>query len=195
MKKFLYLLVLLFPLFTSVNAKNLTVLEVLAKNEDLSVFYKYLMDNGLDKILTKKMPWDWTIFAPNNNAFKNFEKVENSLLSDNFLTKNLLMDHILAGRVSSENIGDSTITDKTVSNKPIQLYKANELYVKDMVILKEDLSAINGVVHSIGCIMFIQPSDEDLRVSKKMQKKFPVTSCCMQKKNEIELWKSRVTMR
>ena len=36
--------------------------------------------------------------------------------------------------------------------------------------------------------MFVQPSQEDDRLTKLQQDKFPITSCCMQTENEIELW-------
>jgi hypothetical protein len=47
------------------NSSKLTVLETISMNDDLSEFHKYLKISGLDKLLNKKLPWDWTIFAPN----------------------------------------------------------------------------------------------------------------------------------
>ena len=55
--------------------------------------------------------------------------------------------------------------------------------------MKEDIKAENGVVHIIDCIMFIQQSSQDSRLSSSQQDSFPITSCCMQTESEISLWK------
>ena len=141
------------------------------------------------------MPWDWTIFAPNNAAFKKFQDQNTSILKTEFLLKNLLMDHMLAGRKSSKNIGESIVTETTVSNKPIQLYQTKEIHVKDMIVIEEDLTATNGIVHSIGCVMFVQPSRDDPRLTPEQQKNYPITSCCMIEDREVNLWKSTIKAR
>ena len=63
------------------------------------------------------------------------------------------------------------------------------LFIKDVVIIKEDLLASNGVIHIIDCIMFIQPSFQDDRLSPVLKESFPITSCCMQTSDEVSLWK------
>ena len=90
---------------------------------------------------------------------------------------------------------NSKITEEiTLSNKPIQLYKRESLYVKDMVVVKENKSADNGVIHEINCVMFVQPSQEDDRLTKLQKRKFPITSCCMQTENEINSWLDSVIL-
>ena len=37
-------------------------------------------------------------------------------------------------------------------------------------------------------LCFVQPSQEDDRLTKFQKDKFPITSCCMQTENEIDLW-------
>ena len=37
--------------------------------------------------------------------------------------------------------------------------------------------------------MFVQPSDDDDRVSKEIGDSFPITSCCMRSKEEIDSFK------
>ena len=196
-KKFLLIVSLLSTIFISDSSYSakLTVLETISMNNDLSEFHKYLKISGLDKLLNKKLPWDWTIFAPNNAAFKKFKEQNNSILQKDFLVKNLLMDHMLAGRKSSNNLGESIVIEKTVSNKPIELYQTNEIQVKDMIVIKEDLSATNGIIHSIGCIMFVQPSRDDPRLTPEQQKNYPITSCCMQEDREVKLWLSTIGAR
>ena len=87
--------------------------------------------------------------------------------------------------MEEENNYEKVSTQITVSNKPLQIYKSKKLHVKDMVVIQENLIGNNGVVHTIDCIMYVQPSKEDNRVSDDLAKNFPITSCCMQSEKEI----------
>ena len=187
----------LFFLLASIQsqASEKSVYEVISNNDNLSEFHKYLKFTGLDSILKKKLPWGWTVFAPNNYAFKEFKEKNNSILEKKFLIKNLIMDHILIGRKSSQNLGEIMVTEKTVSNKPLQLYKTSEIHVKDMIVINEDISAVNGIVHSIGCVMYVQPSSEDSRLTEEEKEKFSITSCCMREQEEVNAWKSSIKAR
>ena len=187
----------LFVLLTSYqsHASEKSVYEVISKNDNLSEFHKYLDLTGLDSILKKKLPWGWTVFAPNNDAFFEFKANNNSILEKKFLIKNLIMDHILIGKKSSQNLGEIIVTEKTVSNKPLQLFKTNEIHVKDMVVINEDITAVNGIVHSIGCVMFVQPSSEDPRLTEEEKKNYAITSCCMRDQKEVDAWKSSIKAR
>ena len=187
----------LFFLLTSIQsqASEKSVYEVISNNDNLSEFHKYLKFTGLDSILKKKLPWGWTVFAPNNSAFSEFETKNYSILEKKFLIKNLIMDHILIGRKSSQNLGEIMVTEKTVSNKPLQLYKTSEIHVKDMIVINEDITAVNGIVHSIGCIMYVQPSSEDSRLTNEEKEKFAITSCCMREQKEVNAWRSSIKAR
>ena len=137
------------------------------------------------------MPWNWTIFAPSNKAFRNAsENLTEEILEDEFYSKNILMDHLMTGHTTSLDVGEKISTQITVSNKPIQIYKSKRLYVKDMVVVDENLMGNNGVVHVIDCIMFVQPSSDDDRVSEELEEDFPITSCCMRENKEIESFKN-----
>ena len=187
----------LFFLLASIQsqASEKSVYEVISNNDNLSEFHKYLKFTGLDSILKKELPWGWTVFAPNNSAFKEFKEKNNSILEKKILIKNLIMDHILIGRKSSQNLGEIMVTEKTVSNKPLQLYKTSEIHVKDMIVINEDISAVNGIVHSIGCVMYVQPSSDDPRLTKEEKEKFAITSCCMREQKEVNAWKSSIKAR
>tara|TARA_B100001027_G_scaffold101543_1_gene69762 strand:- start:225 stop:812 length:588 start_codon:yes stop_codon:yes gene_type:complete len=167
-----------------------TVYDIISKNPDLSTFNDYLKKTGLDDVLQKKIPYDWTVYAPSNDAFKNIpNELEELILKDNYYSKRLLTDHILAKEILASDITEQITTELTVSNKPIKLYKSDSLFIKDIVIVKEDIIADNGVIHIIDCIMFIQPSFQDSRLSQNQKDLFPITSCCMQTATEVSLWK------
>ena len=172
------------------NLKSKTVLDVISDDKNLTIFNSYLIKTGLDRVLEKKLPWNWTIFAPSNKAFKEAPKMlKDQILDDDILSKFILMDHIMTGHKTSLDIGEEITTQITVSNKPIQIYKSEKLFVKDMVVVKENLIGNNGVIHIIDCIMFVQPSIDDDRVPVDLGKDFPITSCCMRDNNEIQIFK------
>ena len=191
----MYFIFLVFFLFSSdLLSKEKSVYDIISNNPNLSIFKNYLDKTGLDDVLKKKIPYDWTIYAPSNKAFKNIpHELEKQILSDTYFTKRLFTDHILSKEVVSSKLTDQITTELTVSNKPVELYKSESLFIKDVVIIKEDLIASNGVIHIIDCIMFIQPSFQDDRLNSVQRESFPITSCCMQTSDEVSLWKLNTT--
>ena len=191
----MYFIFLVLFLFSSdLFSKEKSVYDIISNNSNLSIFKNYLDKTGLDDVLKKKIPYDWTIYAPSNKAFKNIPyELEEQILSDSYFTKRLFTDHILAKEVVSSKLTDQITTELTVSNKPVELYKSESLFIKDVVIIKEDLLASNGVIHIIDCIMFIQPSFQDDRLSIVQKDSFPITSCFMQTSDEVSLWKLNTT--
>ena len=189
--KFLIIFNLLF--FSKITSSK-SVLDVISNNQDLTIFNSYLKETGLDRVLEKKLPWNWTIFAPSNKAFKEApELLKDEILNDEFFSKNILMDHIMTGHKTSLDIDEKITTQITVSNKPLQIYKSRNLFVKDMVVVQENLIGNNGVVHMIDCIMYVQPSSDDERLTKEIKEKYPITSCCMHNEAEIKSFKKATT--
>ena len=180
---------LVFLFVSDLNASQKSVYELIENNQDLSIFKKYIDNTGLDDVLKKKIPYNWTVYAPSNAAFENIpNKLKGSILNDNFYSKKLFTDHIMSKQIVSSQLSEKITTELTVSNKPIQLYKIENLHIKDVVVVKKDLIANNGVVHIIDCLMFIQPSEQDNRLTSIQKKEFPLTSCCMQTDDEVKLW-------
>ena len=172
------------------------IVSIIRENPSLSTFYSYINNTELEATLQQKFPWNWTIFVPNNKAFDALpKKVYDKILSDTSLRKMLIMDHILIGEKSSADLNSKITEEITVTSKPIQLYKRKSLYVKDMVVVNENTSANNGVVHEINCVMFVQPSEEDDRLTKLQKNKFPITSCCMETENEMNSWLNSVNLK
>ena len=180
---------LVFLFSTDLNASQKSVYELIENNQDLSIFKNYIDNTGLDDVLKKKIPYDWTVYAPSNIAFSNIpDQLKDTILNDIFYSKKLFTDHIMSKQIVSSQLSDKVTTELTVSNKPIQLYKIENLHIKDIVVVKKDLIANNGVVHIIDCLMFIQPSEQDNRLTSEQKKEFPITSCCMQTDDEVKLW-------
>jgi len=192
MRNFVFLIFFIFHF----DLKAEGIVTIIRENPNLSTFYSYINNTELEATLQQKFPWNWTIFVPNNKAFDALpKKVYNQILSDTSLRKMLILDHILIGQKSSSNLNSKISEEITVTDKPIQLYKRESLYVKDMIVVNENTSADNGVVHEIDCVMFVQPSQEDDRLTKLQKDKFPITSCCMKTEDEIDSWLRSVNSR
>lgn len=188
MRKIIIILFCIFLLLNKTEVNSKSINDLIEDNPELSTFRDFLDETGLYNLLNQDLPWDWTIFAPNNDAFEKAPEILNrEILSNKFFSQNLFMDHILAKNKKSKDIDELT-TEITISNKSVQLYKTKNLHVKDMVVVKEDLKAENGVIHIVDCIMFVQPSFQDERLDEKTKELFPITSCCFQKKAEVALW-------
>ena len=189
MRKIILTLFYIFLLLNKTEVNSKSINDLIENNPELSTFNDFLYETGLYNLLNQDLPWDWTIFAPTNDAFKKAPEIlKKEILSNKFFSQNLFMDHILAKNKTSKDINELT-TEVTISNKKVQLYKTKSLHVKDMVIIKEDITAINGVIHIIDCIMFVQPSIQDDRLNEKQKKEYALTSCCFQNKEEVALWK------
>ena len=91
--------------------------------------------------MDKKLPWNWTIFAPSDKAFENASSlVKQEILEDEFFSKNIFMDHIMTGHKTSLDVNEEITVEITVSNKPIQIYKSKKLYVKDLISKRFDIT-------------------------------------------------------
>ena len=185
--RLIYLFVAVTFFSSYVEGKN--IVDVIKEDSELSVFYSHLKKTGLDKVLQKKLPWKWTIFAPTNEAFNaSPDRVRKEILSNELYNKNIIMDHMLTGQKTSLNVGEDISVEITVSNKSLPIYKRGSLFVKDMIVIKENNESDNGTIHKINCIMYVQPSVEDNRLTEDQKKDFPITSCCMRSNEEINEW-------
>ena len=143
---------------------------------------------GLEKLFSEQSKVPRTLYAPNDEAFKKLPKV----LSDELFVKNnkkairkLLFNHVFAGSHSGENVKSEGTLTVNLDGKILKIYKEGDLYVKDMVITEKDITVKNGIIHSIECVMFVQPSDTDSRLDLETQNKFSLTSCCMRTDLEV----------
>ena len=99
--------------------------------------------------------------------------------------RKLLFNHVFAGSHSGENVKSEGTLTVNLDGKILKIYKEGDLYVKDMVITEKDIAVKNGIIHSIECVMFVQPSDTDSRLDLETQNKFSLTSCCMRTDLEV----------
>ena len=85
---------------------------------------------------------------------------------------------VLGASISADGMGAGNVLT-TVSGDKLDLIQRDNLYVKDVVVTTKDMVGSNGVVHLVECVMFVQPSISDDRLTASQQSQFEQTACCL----------------
>ena len=168
-------------LSTHVNADEATVWTKIRSNPDTAVFAGYANELGLAEALnTQNLVIPWTLFVPDNDAFAKLPpEIKKKLANDDQFKRKIITSHMVLGAsVSATGLGaGNSLT--TVSGDRLDLIRKDNLYVKDVVVTTKDLLGSNGVVHLIECVMFVQPSVDDDRLTASQKAQFEQTACCL----------------
>ena len=165
------------------------MMAALEKTGQHTILISAIKAAGLEQLFTEQSKVPRTLYAPNDEAFKKLPKA----LSDELFVNNnikairkLLFNHVFAGTHTGENVKSTGTLTVNLDGKILKIYKEGDLYVKDMVITEKDIQVNNGIIHSIECVMFVQPSNTDSRLDLETQNKFSLTSCCMKTALEVD---------
>jgi uncharacterized surface protein with fasciclin (FAS1) repeats len=133
----------------SMQPKN--VAEVIASDPDLSTLEKLIKEAGLTQTLSG--PGPFTVFAPNNAAFKAVPaKTMGELASDKALLTRVLTYHVVPAKAMAADVKQGNV--KSVNGANLGLAKAgNYVTVENAVVVRPDLEATNGVVHVVDSVM------------------------------------------
>lgn len=166
---------------TSLSADESTVWDKVQSNPQTTTFTKHLEDLGLaDALDTESLIIPWTLFVPTDDAFNQLPLgIKNMLANDEKFRRQIIMSHLVLGAsVSVDGIGSgNTLT--TASGLELDLIQRENLYIKDVVVTTKDLVGSNGVVHLVECVMYVQPSQQDDRLTAENQDNFAQTACCL----------------
>lgn len=130
-----------------------SVVEIAVANADFSILVEALTKADLAGALSGDGPF--TVFAPNNEAFKNlFKQLGVSGISD--LTaeqlKPILLYHVVSGKVMSTDLSNSSVA--TLSDgKKIKVDLASGVKINDSKVVAADISGKNGVIHVIDKVL------------------------------------------
>ena len=168
-------------LATHVYADEATVWTKIQSNPDTAVFARYAKELGLAEALnTQNLIIPWTLFVPDNDAFTKLPpEIKSKLVNDDQFKRKIITSHMVLGAsVSANGLGaGNSLT--TVSGDKLDLIRKDNLYVKDVVVTTKDLVGSNGVVHLVECVMFVQPSADDDRLTASQKAQFEQTACCL----------------
>ena len=166
---------------TDIASAQDTVWAKLKSNPDTSIFANHAMELGLVEALdTVHLIIPWTLFVPDNTAFSNLPKpILEKLKNDTQFRREIITSHLTLGASTSvDGIGSGNQLT-TAGGSTLKLIQKDNLYIKDAVITKKDIIATNGIVHLLECVMYVQPSTSDDRLTQSQQSKYDQTACCL----------------
>ncbi len=128
-----------------------TITDTLAQRPELSTLNSLVVQSGLADTLRSAGPY--TMFAPNNDAFKAVPaKTLADLGADKTQLAAVLNFHLLAGKAMAADVKNGN--QKTVNGANLALAKAGTtVTVEDAVVLQADVPVSNGVVHVIDRVL------------------------------------------
>lgn len=128
-----------------------SVADTIAAQPQLSTLNGLVAKTGLTDTLKGTGPF--TVFAPTNEAFSKVPaKTMDDLAKDPAKLKALLTYHVVAGKVMAADVKNGN--NKTVNGANVALSKAgNFVIVEQAVVQTADISATNGVVHTVDGVL------------------------------------------
>jgi len=106
-----------------------------------------------DLVATLKSEGPFTVFAPNDAAFKKIADADlNAILADKELLTSILTYHVISGAVFSKDVAPGKV--KTVQGEEITITTADgKLFVDGAEIIATDILGKNGVIHVIDSVI------------------------------------------
>jgi len=130
------------------------VVEAIQKNKDLSTFYSALKSADLLTTLNGRGPF--TVFAPNNEAFKKLSAgtLDNLLKPENKAKlRTLLLNHVAPARYETLDLGTGTFKVLSGQLIPIKVHHHKYYVGANARIVKKNIRAGNGVVQVIDAVL------------------------------------------
>ena len=190
MFKFIFILLVSFFLASFKGYTKDNLLELIKENEDFSTFYELIKIADYQKLFNEKTKFKKIIYIPNNKAFENLPKKVKYKIKNEELAKKVIRTHLYSGEVK-EVFKDPkkkvVILERVELNgETVKIFSNSDLFVKDVVHQNFHLENDEFTIIPVECVMFLQLSSDDRRLSAEEKSSSIVTSCCLLTDNEIE---------
>ena len=130
-----------------------TLMEAINGKADLSTFAQLLTSSKASEIFDEQR--EFTVLAPNNDAFQTIPAVALKALmdeADQTGLKRLLAYHILPGRKTAAAMSGLP-TASTVAGPTVNFSDRGGLKVNGAAVLLRNIDAVNGVIHIIDTVL------------------------------------------
>jgi uncharacterized surface protein with fasciclin (FAS1) repeats len=133
------------------SSKPTNLADTLAKTPSLSTLNGLVVQAGLTETLKTAGPF--TVFAPNDDAFKAVPaKTMEDLAKNPEKLKSVLTYHVVPVKLTAAEVKNSKV--KTVQGTDIELSKAGDFVtVENAVVTQADVAATNGVIHVVDTVL------------------------------------------
>ena len=173
--------------------ENNDVLDYLNKSKEYNLFYKLIKKAKYEELFVKESKYKKVLYIPTDKAFNNLPLRLQKYIwneSDNTAAKKIIKTHLYTGSIKQVFKDPSKkvviINRFEINGEKVKIYSNTDLFVKDIVNKKQVIFKDNIEIIPISCVMYLQPSYTDDRLSEKEKKESIVTSCCMLSDNEID---------
>ena len=195
MKLFKFLLIFFFLslISRSYSDGHLGVLNYLKDSDEYSYFFKLIKKANYEKLFMKEAKFKKVLYIPDNNAFDRLPLRLQKYIwdeTDNEAAKKIIKTHLYSGSVKQvfkdPNKKVVIIERLELNGETVKIYSNSDLFVKDMVHKKKAIIKNDIEIVPVNCVMYLQPSFSDDRLSTLEKKESLVTSCCMLSDKEID---------
>lgn len=177
---------------SAISADKRDVLEFLKSNKNYTSFYKLIKKANYEELFINESKFKKVLYIPDNNAFNNLPEdlkkyIWNS--SDSSAAKKIIKTHLYAGsikKVFKDPSKKVVIIERIeVNNEKVRIYSNSDLFVKDMVEQDKVIFKDNIQIIPISCVMYLQSSYSDSRLSQEAKDNSLITSCCLLSDKEV----------
>ena len=195
MKFFKFLFILLFISFIckSYSNEHNEMLNYLKESEKYSLFFKLIKKANYEKLFIKESKFKKVLYIPDNDAFDRLPlRFQNYIWdeTDNEAAKKIIKTHLYTGSVKQifkdPNKKVVIVERLELNGEKVKIYSNSDLFVKDLVNKKKAIIKDYTEIVPVSCVMYLQPSFSDHRLSDLEKKESLVTSCCMLSDDEID---------
>ena len=144
--------------------EKVNLIETIAREPRFSKFSSYMQMSGADAALA--LPGQFTVFVPSDEAFAKVPDIEmNELLTEGGREglKALLSYHIVPGKIMAASVGAEPIR-ASITGEELKFADYRGLKVNGVGVLRRNIEATNGVVHSLETVL-TRPTNQTLHRS------------------------------
>ena len=168
--------------------------DVIVNDERFTTFAVMVENAGVQNLFDERNSINATVYVPTNFAFTTMPGSANAALripvNKGPLTK-LIRSHYFVGTQSDMKPGDYYMTTN-INGDLVKVAQERDLFVKDMVIRAEPINVGGSKIIPVDCVMFVQPSSTDFRLSLEQQEQSAITSCCLRSMKEVAAFLSAI---
>ena len=190
---FLFVLVIISQISKSYSEDHNGILNYLKESNEYSYFFKLIKKANYEKLFIKEAKFKKVLYIPDNDAFDRLPLRLQKYIwheTDNEAAKKIIKTHLYTGSVKQvfkdPNKKVVIVERLELNGEKVKIYSNSDLFVKDMVNKKKAIIKGDIEIIPVSCVMYLQPSFSDDRLSALEKKESFVTSCCMLSDKEID---------
>ena len=191
--KFLFILFFICLINKSYSDDHDGILNYLKESDKYSYFFKLIKKANYEKLFISESKFKKVLYIPDNAAFDRLPLRLQKYIwdeTDNEAAKKIIKTHLYTGSVKQvfkdPNKKVVIVERFELNGEKVKIYSNSDLFVKDMVNKKNVITKDDTKIVPVSCVMYLQPSFSDDRLSALEKRASFVTSCCMLSDKEID---------